>query len=78
MAAVSCESVLEKVAVEQTKASLPHLPLFSRQYHLNSSTTTPATGVRMDDYSEFSEVDFSSLVLPPNGDFPQVGICLVS
>lgn len=43
---------------------------FSRQYHLNSSTTNTTTDVPMDIYSGFS--DFSSLNLPRNGDFSQV------
>ncbi|KAM8874119.1 strawberry notch homolog 2b isoform 2-T6 [Spinachia spinachia] len=56
-----------------------HCPMQSgnQQYHLNSSTTTPAPVVHMDDaYSGFSDVDFSSLGLPPNGDFPQDLSCI--
>ncbi|XP_029987816.1 strawberry notch homolog 2b isoform X3 [Sphaeramia orbicularis] len=46
-----------------------------RQYHLNSSTTT-VPDVHMDMYTGFSDVDFSSLNLPRNGDFSQDLSCI--
>ncbi|XP_054459235.1 protein strawberry notch homolog 2 isoform X3 [Anoplopoma fimbria] len=46
------------------------------QYHLNSSTTTTTPDVHMDMYSGFPDVDFSSLNLPRNGDFPQDLSCI--
>ncbi|XP_022614928.1 protein strawberry notch homolog 2 isoform X2 [Seriola dumerili] len=55
-----------------------HCPMQSgnQQYHLNSSTTTTTPDVHMDMYSGFSDVDFSSLNLPRNGDFPQDLSCI--
>ncbi|KAG8003558.1 Protein strawberry notch-like protein 2 [Nibea albiflora] len=48
----------------------------SWQYHLNSSTTTTTPDVHMDMYSGFSDVDFTGLSLPRNGDFPQDLSCI--
>ncbi|XP_054459233.1 protein strawberry notch homolog 2 isoform X2 [Anoplopoma fimbria] len=55
-----------------------HCPMQSgnQQYHLNSSTTTTTPDVHMDMYSGFPDVDFSSLNLPRNGDFPQDLSCI--
>nr|XP_020508224.2 LOW QUALITY PROTEIN: protein strawberry notch homolog 2-like [Labrus bergylta] len=55
-----------------------HCPMQSgnQQYHLSSSTTTTTPDVHMDMYSGFSDVDFSSLNLPRNGDFPQDLSCI--
>ncbi|XP_037624825.1 protein strawberry notch homolog 2 isoform X1 [Sebastes umbrosus] len=55
-----------------------HCPMQSgnQQYHLNSSTTTTTPDVPMDMYSGFPDVDFSSLNLPRNGDFPQDLSCI--
>ncbi|XP_060933666.1 si:ch73-63e15.2 isoform X2 [Limanda limanda] len=55
-----------------------HCPMQSgnQQYHFNSSTTTTTPDVHMDVYSGFPEVDFSSLNLPRNGDFPQDLSCI--
>uniref|UniRef100_UPI0037E99510 si:ch73-63e15.2 isoform X2 n=1 Tax=Semicossyphus pulcher TaxID=241346 RepID=UPI0037E99510 len=55
-----------------------HCPMQSgnQQYHLNSSTTTTTPDVQMDVYSGFTDVDFSSLNLPRNGDFPQDLSCI--
>ncbi|XP_076009520.1 strawberry notch homolog 2b isoform X2 [Genypterus blacodes] len=54
-----------------------HCPMQSgnQQYHLNSTTTT-SPDVHMDMYSGFSDVDFSSLNLPRNGDFSQDLSCI--
>ncbi|XP_055020777.1 uncharacterized protein si:ch73-63e15.2 [Boleophthalmus pectinirostris] len=51
-----------------------HCPMqtANQQYHLNSSSSsTPVPEVHMDMYSGFSDVDFSGLALPRNGDFTQ-------
>uniref|UniRef100_A0A3Q1BF45 Protein strawberry notch homolog 2 n=1 Tax=Amphiprion ocellaris TaxID=80972 RepID=A0A3Q1BF45_AMPOC len=55
-----------------------HCPMQSgnQQYHLNSSTTTTTPDMHMDMYSGFSDVDFSSLNLPRNGDFTQDLSCI--
>ncbi|TKS74751.1 Protein strawberry notch -like protein 2 [Collichthys lucidus] len=55
-----------------------HCPMQSgnQQYHLNSSTTTTTPDVHMDMYSGFSDVDFTGLSLPRNGDFPQDLSCI--
>ncbi|KAI3368917.1 hypothetical protein L3Q82_025888 [Scortum barcoo] len=55
-----------------------HCPMQSgnQQYHLNSSTTTTTSDVHMDMYSGFPDVDFSSLNLPRNGEFPQDLSCI--
>ncbi|KAM6938806.1 strawberry notch homolog 2b isoform 1-T1 [Lycodopsis pacificus] len=55
-----------------------HCPMQSgnQQYHLNSSTTATTPDVHMDMYSGFPDVDFSSLNLPRNGDFPQDLSCI--
>ncbi|XP_068599294.1 si:ch73-63e15.2 [Brachionichthys hirsutus] len=55
-----------------------HSPMQSgnQQYPLNSSNTTPTTDLHMDVYSGFPDVDFSSLNLPRNGDFPQDLSCI--
>ncbi|KAM3876479.1 strawberry notch homolog 2b [Diretmus argenteus] len=54
-----------------------HCPMQSgnQQYHLNSSTTT-TPDVHMDMYSGFTDVDFSSINLPRNGDFSQDLSCI--
>ncbi|KAF7658376.1 hypothetical protein LDENG_00013770 [Lucifuga dentata] len=54
-----------------------HCPMQSgnQQYHLNSTTTT-SPDVHMDMYSGFSDVDFTSLNLPRNGDFSQDLSCI--
>lgn len=50
----------------------------NQQYHLNSSTTTTTTTLdgHMDMCLGFSDVDFSSLSLPRNGDFTQDLSCI--
>ncbi|XP_041648107.1 protein strawberry notch homolog 2 isoform X2 [Cheilinus undulatus] len=55
-----------------------HCPMQSgnQQYHLNRSTTTTTPDVHMDLYSGFSDLDFSSLNFPRNGDFPQDLSCI--
>ncbi|XP_074524049.1 strawberry notch homolog 2b isoform X2 [Halichoeres trimaculatus] len=55
-----------------------HCPMQSgnQQYHLNSSTTTTTPDVHMEMYSGFPDMDFSSLNLPRNGDFPQDLSCI--
>ncbi|XP_077439209.1 strawberry notch homolog 2b isoform X2 [Vanacampus margaritifer] len=57
-----------------------HCPMQSgnQQYHLNSSTATTATtpDVHLDMYSAFSDMDFSCLNLPRNGDFSQDLSCI--
>ncbi|XP_047192548.1 protein strawberry notch homolog 2 isoform X4 [Scophthalmus maximus] len=55
-----------------------HCPMQSgnQQYHFNSSTTTTTPDTHMDVYSGFPDVDFSSLNLPRNGDFPQDLSCI--
>ncbi|XP_026202184.1 protein strawberry notch homolog 2 isoform X2 [Anabas testudineus] len=55
-----------------------HCPMQSgnQQYHLNGSTTTTTPDVHMDIYSGFSDIDFSSLNLPRNGDFSQDLSCI--
>ncbi|XP_028299766.1 strawberry notch homolog 2b isoform X4 [Gouania willdenowi] len=55
-----------------------HCPMQSgnQQYHLNSSTTATIPEMHMDMYSGFSDVDFSSLTLPRNGDFPPDLSCI--
>ncbi|XP_069550947.1 si:ch73-63e15.2 isoform X2 [Brachyistius frenatus] len=55
-----------------------HCPMQSgnQQYHLNSSTTTPTPDMHMDMYTGLPDVDFSSLSLPRNGDFPQDLSCI--
>ncbi|XP_061894407.1 protein strawberry notch homolog 2-like [Entelurus aequoreus] len=57
-----------------------HCPMQSgnQQYHLNSSSATTATSpdVPIDIYSAFSDMDFSCLNLPRNGDFPQDLTCI--
>nr|XP_057928756.1 protein strawberry notch homolog 2 [Doryrhamphus excisus] len=57
-----------------------HCPMQSgnQQYHLNSSSTTTATtpDVQIDMYSAFSDMDFSCLNLPRNGDFSQDLSCI--
>ncbi|XP_076582340.1 strawberry notch homolog 2b isoform X2 [Chaetodon auriga] len=62
---------------QQTGYSI-HCPMQSgnQQYHLNRSTTTTTPDVHMDMYSGFPDVDFSSLNLPRNGDFPQDLSCI--
>ncbi|XP_029002127.1 protein strawberry notch homolog 2 isoform X2 [Betta splendens] len=55
-----------------------HFPMQSgdQQYPLNDSTTTNTPDVHMDMYSGFPDMDFSSLNLPRNGDFPQDLSCI--
>ncbi|XP_061680156.1 si:ch73-63e15.2 isoform X2 [Syngnathoides biaculeatus] len=57
-----------------------HCPMQSgnQQYHLNSSSATTATtpDVHLDMYSAFSDMDFSCLNLPRNGDFSQDLSCI--
>ncbi|XP_029938368.1 strawberry notch homolog 2b isoform X3 [Salarias fasciatus] len=55
-----------------------HCPMQSgnQQYHLNNSTTATTPDVQMDMYTGFPDMDFSSLTLPRNGDFPQDLSCI--
>ncbi|XP_077389356.1 strawberry notch homolog 2b isoform X2 [Festucalex cinctus] len=57
-----------------------HCPMQSgnQQYHSNSSSATTATtpDVHLDMYSAFSDMDFSCLNLPRNGDFSQDLSCI--
>ncbi|XP_072294577.1 si:ch73-63e15.2 isoform X2 [Eucyclogobius newberryi] len=54
------------------------MPSGNQQYHLNSSSSssTPVPEVHMDMYMGFSDVDFSSMALPRNGDFTQDLSCI--
>ncbi|XP_062280542.1 si:ch73-63e15.2 isoform X3 [Scomber scombrus] len=60
------------------QAGYIHRPMQSgnQQYHLNSSTTTATPDVNIDMYSGFSDMDFSSLNLPRNGEFSQDLSCI--